>query len=55
MIYKPDNQFVNWDLPEEIPTEHWQQLIRMIPYVEMVKFLNDNPPIKYTIIEGTKC
>ena len=55
MIYKPENHYFNWEIPDDVPTEHWQQLIRNIPYEEIIKFLKDNPPIRYTIVKGTEC
>lgn len=47
--YKPDNVYFHWDLPDSIPSEHWQEVITNIPYDELARYLNNNPAIKYAI------
>lgn len=53
--YLPDCKYFNWDIIGKIPSEHWQQLMRQIPYEEHIKFYKDNPQISHVIQEGTKC
>lgn len=47
--YMPDNHYFNWDIPANVPTEHWQQVLTNTPYEEIVKFMTNNPAIKHTI------
>jgi len=52
IVYKPKNEYFNWRIPDKIPSKHWQQLIRQIPYDEVILYFKNNPPIKYVIDNG---
>lgn len=54
--YKPENIYFNWNLPDKIPSEHWQQILTCVPYEEIIKYLADNPSKQYIINKGlSKC
>lgn len=50
--YHPDAKYFNWAVDKNIKSEHWQQVLTITPYAEIITFLNTNPAILLIIQQG---